>query len=122
MKFADQDTITRIRLHIADPSGDLLTDAEINAIYNANQGDTARSIADLLRVIAASELLISKKIRTQDLSTDGPAVAAELRAQAREWDRRAADEEDVPVFTGYAAPAHARGGRLEAEEARTWWV
>lgn len=41
-----------------------------------------RAAADALSAIATSEVLIAKVIRTQDLQTDGPKVAAELRAQA----------------------------------------
>lgn len=35
-----------------------------------------------LMTLATNEALVSKKIRTEDLSTDGPAVAAELRRLA----------------------------------------
>lgn len=41
-----------------------------------------RAAADVLDAMATSEVLLAKKIRTQDLSTDGPAVAADLRKQA----------------------------------------
>jgi hypothetical protein len=40
---------------------------------------------DALLAIATNESLISKKIRTEDLSTDGPAVAAELRRTAETY-------------------------------------
>lgn len=52
-----------------------------------------RAAADALDAMSTSELLASKKIRTQDLSTDGPAVAAELRKKAAEL-RARADEAD----------------------------
>ena len=41
-----------------------------------------RAAADALDAIATSEVLVSKVIRTQDLSTDGPKVADALRKQA----------------------------------------
>ena len=38
-----------------------------------------------LMTLATNEALVSKKIRTEDLSTDGPAVAAELRRLAESY-------------------------------------
>ena len=65
---------------------------------------------------------MSKKIRTQDLQTDGPAVAAELRALAREWDAKADSLEGVGEgFIGYIPGPGAVTGRYEGEEARAWW-
>ena len=75
-----------------------------------------------LRTIAASEVLVSKKIQSQDLSTDGPAVSAELRALAREWDAKADALEaaaDGGGFIGYVSSG--QGVRYEGEERRTWW-
>ena len=81
-----------------------------------------RTVAAALRTIAASEVLVSKKIRTQDLQTDGPAVAAELRALAREWDAKADALEGVGEgFIGYIPGPGAVTGRHEGEEARAWW-
>lgn len=48
-----------------------------------------RVAARLLRRMATDENLLSKKITTQDLSVDGVAVAAELRAQADALDAEA---------------------------------
>ena len=107
--------LTLIRLHVADPGGELLTDDQVEAVYRDRKGSIARTVADLLRIIAASELLVSKKISTQDLTTDGPAVARELRAQAAEWEARAEAEETVPEpesFSGFipgAAPFRREG-------------
>ena len=111
--------LTLIRLHVADPEGELLTDDQVEAVYRDRKGSIARTVADLLRIIAASELLVSKKISTQDLTTDGPAVARELRAQAAEWEARAEAEETVPEpesFSGFIPGAPP--GRREGEEYR----
>lgn len=88
--MADVDTV---RLLIADtnPSSQLLTDEQIEA-FLALEGGVKRASAAALESIATSEVLVSKKIRTQDLSTDGPAVAAELRARAQQLRQQAADE------------------------------
>jgi len=86
-----------IRLLITDVDSDnpLFTDSEITALLALEKGVVKLAAASALETIARSEVLISKKITTQDLSTDGPAVAAELRAQAkalREQARQDADD------------------------------
>ena len=68
----------------------LFTDAQLDALLELNDESVYGTAAAALRTIALSEVLLSKKIRTQDLSTDGPAVAAELRAQAAAMDAKAA--------------------------------
>lgn len=113
------DDLDLIRLHVADPEKVLFTDAQVVAVYTDRRGSIPRTVADLLRIIAASELLISKKITSQDLSTDGPAVARELRAQAAEWEARAKEEESEPgpdAFSGFI-PGTAPSPR-EGEERR----
>ena len=45
--------------------------------------------------MATNEAVVSKKIRTEDLSTDGPAVAAQLRLLADEYDARQAKEDEA---------------------------
>lgn len=76
----------RVRLLITDiadaPADRIFTDDQLDAFLDMAGGSVKRTAARALNTIAASEVLLGKKIRTQDLSTDGPAVAAELRAQA----------------------------------------
>ncbi|MFG2046141.1 hypothetical protein ACGFIW_01755 [Micromonospora sp. NPDC048935] len=86
-----------VRLLITDVSDadPLFTDDEILA-FLALEGGVKRAAAAALETISRSELLVSKKITTQDLSTDGPAVAAELRAQAKALrDQARQDVDDV---------------------------
>ena len=115
---------TLLRLHLADPTGDteLLSRNDLTALYAAAGGSVERTVASALRTIAASEVLVSKKIQSQDLTTDGPAVSAELRALAREWDAKA-DALEAPAdgggFIGYVTTG--QGVRYEGEERRTWW-
>ena len=99
-----------------DPAARLLTDDQIRGLLTAASDSVYGATARALRLIATSEVLVSKKIRTQDLQTDGPAVAAELRAQAREYDDMAAVEDGDVSFAGYVPPVPGRG--YEAEEAR----
>jgi hypothetical protein len=68
-------------------------DAQITAFLTLSGGDVRLAAAQALDVIASSEAMVSKKIRTQDLATDGPAVAAELRARATELRRQVAEGE-----------------------------
>jgi predicted phage-related endonuclease len=76
----------------------LLADPQI-AAFLAMEGDNVKlATAQALDVIASSEALVSKKIRTQEgLTTDGPAVAKELRARASEL-RRQVGEDDGDAF------------------------
>jgi hypothetical protein len=91
----DYDTpVGRVRLLIADvdESDLLLTNDQIEAYLSIENDRVKRAAALALEAIASSEVLRSKKIRTLDLQTDGPAVAAELRAQARQL--REQDDQD----------------------------
>lgn len=82
----------------ADPALQLFSDDQLGAFLTmALDQSVHRAAAQALDVIAASEVLVGKKIRTQDLQTDGPAVAAELRAQAAQL-RVTADQEDGFFF------------------------
>lgn len=71
------------------------------AAFLAVEGDDVRLAAALaLETIASSEALVSKKIRTGDgLSTDGPAVAKELRDRATALRAQAAagSATDTPI-------------------------
>lgn len=95
-----------VRLLIADvsPTDPLLSDADLQAILTAESANVKLAAATALEIISRSEVLISKKITTQDLSTDGPAVAAELRAQAKSLrDQVAREREDEQQGTDDAA-------------------
>lgn len=117
--------IAQIRALIAD-LGDppLLVDETLRAYLTLNgyaeeprASAVFRSAADALEAIAVSEVLISKKITTQDLSTDGPAVARELRELAAQFRRRAA-EEDATNNGGFQVIDSMAGFHNEAEEWR----
>lgn len=112
-----------VRLLVTDTGEDpIFSDQEITAFIGRNPSSLKRAAAEALSVMARSEVLISKKITTQDLSTDGPAVAAELRASAKalrdEADADEAKSEDV-AFT--VEPFHPGGcGRPELTEYPQW--
>lgn len=93
-------SVGRVRLLIADvnEANALFEDAQIQAFLDMWSGSVFRAAAQAAEAIAVSEVLVSKKIRTQDLATDGPAVAKELRALAAALRERAGevDEDGVP--------------------------
>jgi len=86
----------QVRLLTADldEAAPLLTDEMIGGYLTLNSDNVLRAAADALDAIATSEVLVARKIRTQDLSTDGPAVAGELRKQAAVL-RAKADDADA---------------------------
>ncbi|MDN5640724.1 MAG: hypothetical protein L0I17_08135 [Actinomycetia bacterium] len=97
--------VGQVRLLIADtdPDRQLLDDQQIAGCLAIAGQDVKRGAARALRVIAASEVLVSRKISTQDLSTDGPAVAAELRAQAEALEAEATRDDTLGGADAYAA-------------------
>lgn len=88
----------RVRLLITDtsdvPADRIFRDDQLDAFLDMAGGNVYRTAAEALLVLAANETLLSKKIRTQDLATDGPAVSAELRALAQRLSEKA-DAEDA---------------------------
>jgi len=57
----------------------MFSDEDLQDFFTAGNGNTLKAAGFANYAIAASEALISKKIKTQDLSTDGAAVADALR-------------------------------------------
>ena len=87
--------IGQVRLQIADldEAAFLLSDEHLTGYLSMNADSVLRAAADALDAIATSETLLGKKIRTQDLQTDGPAVATDLRKKAAELRARAEAED-----------------------------
>jgi hypothetical protein len=83
--MADLTDLEIVRLNITDTGAEqLFTDDQLNAWLTQYRA---------LVTIATSEVLVSKKIRTQDLSTDGPAVADSLLKLAATYKAEADDED-----------------------------
>ena len=76
-----------VRLLVGDTSPTsaerLFSDQDLEVVCQ-REGDLKLAAAQLLDRIAGSELLLGKKITSQDLTTDGVAVAKELRALAQQ--------------------------------------
>ena len=86
--------VGQVRLLIPDEDEGslLLDDAKIAGYLAMEGGDVKLAAAQALDAIASSEVLISKKITTEGgMSTDGPAVAAELRQRAEGLRQQVAD-------------------------------
>lgn len=119
----DIDPIQAVRLLIADVSTDpakqLLADYQIEQYLSLAGDNVRRGAAECLDAIAVSEVLVSKKIRTQDLTTDGPAVAAELRARARQL-RDQADEDDDREWGGFDIIDTPTARRPEYTNPQAW--
>ena len=116
----------RVRLLIDDTQDPaLFTGEEIGEVLDLNQGSVLRAAAQLLLLIAGSEARLSKKVTTQDLATDGPAVAAELRAQAAALRKQADDQHAAKPRcaerqdeAGVGTEAREEIGCAEAEKAK----
>lgn len=105
-----------------DPENQLFDDDKVQSLLNLTGGNAYRAAAEALRVMARSEVMISKKITTQDLSTDGPAVAAELRKQAAELDAKAdALESGESAYAAFIPGPGSGGGYPEGVERAYSW-
>jgi hypothetical protein len=62
----------------------IFNDSQIQAFATLYSNNVKRAAAQAKLVLATSEALISKVIKTDDLQTDGAKLGAELRAQAAE--------------------------------------
>lgn len=78
-------SIGQVRLLISDVDEvtPILEDTQITAFLTMEGGSVKLAAATALEAIARSEALLSKKLRVGDLTTDGPALAAELRTSAK---------------------------------------
>jgi hypothetical protein len=114
----------QVRLLIADvdETNPLISDAQIAGYLALNDDSVRLAAADALEAIAASEVLVSKKIRTQDLATDGPAVAAELRALAKRLRDQVADDAEADIFDVVdTLPPSCRPELTEWQRTHTVW-
>lgn len=81
--MAELDATGLVRLIISDTATvQVFTDDQIAAFLTMEDGSVKLAAAQALDAIASNEALVSKRIKTLDLQTDGPAVAESLRDHA----------------------------------------
>jgi hypothetical protein len=88
----------------ADPEADaayIFDDHQIQAFLVLYSNSVKRAAAQAKLVLATSETLISKVIRTDDLQTDGAKLGAELRAQAKDLRDQASEEELYEAYEDF---------------------
>lgn len=85
----------RLLITDTDQANRIFSTRQIAQFLRLNQDNTRRAAAQALDVLAANEALVSKVIKTKDLSTDGAKTADALRKQAAELRRQADDGEDT---------------------------
>ena len=88
--------VAKVRLLISDldDQQQVFGDPALTAfIAMALDNNLKRAAALALRTMAANEVLVQKRIKILDLSTDGPAESAELRQLAATLDQQADNEE-----------------------------
>lgn len=98
--MAEPTNVDLVRLLIADTdsSNQLLSDPQVSNFLTLEGGNVKLAAAQALDAIASSEALVSKVIKSQDLSTDGPKVAASLREHARSLRTQAVEEDEGDGF------------------------
>lgn len=123
-------SIGRTRLLVTDVNElePVFSDAQYTAYLGMNGGYIRLAAAQAFDTIAASEVLTSKVIKTQDLQTDGAKVAAELRAQAANlraqhddgWGNDGLDPASAFTVVDFdPLSAYTRG---ELAEISPWWL
>lgn len=76
----------------------LFNDAQIQAFLVLYSNNVKRAAAQAKLVLATSEALINKVIKTYDFTTDGAKLGAELRAQAKMLQDEAAQDDMIDSF------------------------
>lgn len=91
----------RLLITDTDTANRIFSTRQIAAFLRLNSGNVRRAAAQALDAMASNEALVSKVIKTQDLSTDGAKVADALRKQAAELRRQADAGEDTEDSSGF---------------------
>ncbi len=87
--------------NLADPTAEasyLFDDHQMQAFAVLYSNNVKKAAAQAKLVLATSEALINKVIRTSDYTTDGAKLGAELRAQAKQLQEEAAQDALVEQY------------------------
>lgn len=79
----------------------IFSDHQIQAFATLYSDNVKRAAAQAKLVLATSEALINKVIKTYDLSTDGAKLGAELREQAKALREEADNDEKYDSFDSF---------------------
>lgn len=90
----------------------IFSDSVINAYLAIYSGNIKRAAAQAKLVLATSESLISKVIKTYDFSTDGAKLGAELRAQAKMLQDEADKDDMVDSYETFIIAPLTRKARI----------
>ena len=90
----------------------LFSDNDLNAYLEVANNSVLRAASYAVLAIATSEAMISKVIKTQDLSTNGAAVADALRLTAKQLADRA-DKDVTQARIVIAADRTQQAGTIE---------
>jgi len=100
--------------NLADPAAAasyLFNDSQIQAFLSLYSDNVKRAAAQAKLVLATSEALINKVIRTADYTTDGAKLGAELRAQAKALQDEAKEDDMVDQYESFViAPPAVKWG------------
>jgi hypothetical protein len=91
--------VGKVRLIVNDKDFEhlMFSDDEIEAFVTMNSC-ILNAAAMALDTIASNEVLVQKRIKLLDLSTDGPSEAKALREHAAELRKQALEEEGETIF------------------------
>lgn len=114
--FSDSVLGRYLRLHGATVEG---------AVWTASLAQTKRALADAYMALGTSEMLILKKITSQDRSTDGSVLANQYRQMAKqlreEADQIDAEDDEPGVFVSRYRPRPAAfDGEYAARRGNSW--
>lgn len=114
----------RIRLLIndtddSDPDNHYFEDEELDAFLAMEGGIMKLGAAAALETLASSEVMIQKRIRLLDLSTDGPAESKELRDRASDLrDQYFEGDSQLPMTAELVLDPHSFEERMNNERRR----
>jgi len=98
--------------NLADPTADaeyVFDDHQIQAFATLYSNNVKRAAAQAKLVLATSEALINKVIKTYDLSTDGAKLGAELREQAKFLFAEADKDDQYDAYDSFQVVGNTEG-------------
>lgn len=109
------------------PAEYYFSDAYLEGFLAMNGGNLKLAAADALLALASNESMVSKKIRKENLQTDGPAVTNALRLVAQDYrtqgkaDREVEDAADGTFLVVDFADPVTPFDRFEAASGGVLW-